>query len=83
MLSGPTKIPSCESKVRFVQVNLIASSREERVNLENDAHKLWNLETLGITETEDEVLETFEIVFPSQGTGTPFGCPGRRGIRNS
>ena len=59
VLSGPMKSPNSESEARSVQVNLIGSCRKERVNLESDVHKLWDLETLGIIETEDEVHEAF------------------------
>ena len=59
VLSGPMKSPGNESEARSVQVNLIGSAREERLNLEGDVHKLWDMETLGIIETEDEVHEAF------------------------
>ena len=59
VLSGPMKSPGNESEAPSVQVNLIGSAREERLNLEGDVHKLWDMETLGIIETEDEVHEAF------------------------
>ena len=40
-----------ESEAHSVQVNLIGSAREERLNLESDIHKLWDMETLGIIES--------------------------------
>ena len=40
VLSGPMKSLGNESEARSVQVNLIGSAHEERLNLENDVHKL-------------------------------------------
>ena len=33
---------------------------QRSVNLERDVHKLWDLETLGVTENKDEVYEASE-----------------------
>ena len=59
VLSGPMKSSENESEARSVQVNLIGSVHEERLNLESDVHKLWDMETIGIIESEDEVHEAF------------------------
>ena len=59
VLSGPMKSSGNESEACSVQVNLIGSARKERLNLESDVHKLWDMETLGIIESEDEVHEAF------------------------
>ena len=57
-----------ESEVRSGQVNLIRSSREERLNLESDVHKLWDMETLGIVCKLRHLQELF----------IPLDCHGRR-----
>ena len=59
VLSGPMKSSENESETRSAQVNLIGSVHEERLNLESDVHKLWDMETIGIIESEDEVHEAF------------------------
>ena len=59
VLLGPMKSSNNESEACSVQVNFFGSCREERVNLESDIHKLWDMETLGIIEMEDEVHEAF------------------------
>ena len=48
-----------ESEARSVQANLIGSAHKECLNLESDVHKLWDMETLGIIESEDEEHEAF------------------------
>lgn len=44
---------------RSVQVNFVGSSTVDKVSLDKEIHKLWELETLGIQQVEDEVYEEF------------------------
>ena len=67
VLSGPMKGP-CGEDFHTAQVNLIGSSREEQASLERDVHRLWDLETLGVKETEDVVHEAFVNSVSFNGT---------------
>ena len=60
VLSDTMKNSSGLGEVQSAQVNYVGSSCERRANLESDIHKLLNIETLGITATENEVHEAFE-----------------------
>ena len=59
VLSGPMKGRNTCSDSHLAQVIFISSSIEKQERLK-DVHRLWDLETLGIRDTEDEVHETFK-----------------------
>ena len=62
-----------------MQFNLIGSACEERLNLESDVHKLWDMETLGIIESEDEVHETFVNTVSFTGNRYSVRLPWKEG----
>ena len=59
ILSGPMKSSGNKSEACSVHVNLIGSACEEHLNLESDVYKLWDMETLGIIESQNEMHEAF------------------------
>ena len=60
VLSGPTKGESRTSGAQSVQVNFVGSSTSDKVSLDEEVKKLWDLETLGIQRVDDEVYEEFK-----------------------
>ena len=55
VLSGPMKGESRTSGAQSVQVNLLGSSTSDKVSLDEEVKKLWELETLGIQRVDYEV----------------------------
>ena len=64
VLSGPLQVLTGEkqqSQVETVQVNLIGSTRDTQVTLDQEVSKLWDLEGLGIRDSQDEVYENISF----------------------
>ena len=62
------------SDSHFAQVNFISSPLEKQENVK-DVQRLWDLETLGIRDTEDKVHETFEISISFNGISYSVRLP--------
>ena len=60
VLSGPMKGESSTGGAQSVQVIFVGSSTNDKVSLDEEVQKLWDLETLGIQRVEDEVYEEFK-----------------------
>ena len=60
VLSGPMKGESSTGGAQSVQVNFVGSSTNDKVSLDKEVQKLWELETLGIQRVEDEVYKEFK-----------------------
>ena len=59
VLSGPMKGESSTSGARSVQVNFVGSSTNDKISLDEEVQKFWNLETLGIQSLKAGVQEEF------------------------
>ena len=59
VLSGPMK---GQPGAHTTQVNFIKSSADDKVSLEGEVHKLWDLETIGIKGSGDEVQDEFRDI---------------------
>ena len=78
VLSGPMKGRDTCSDSHLAQVNFISSSIEKQESLK-DVHRLWDLETLGIRDTEDEVHETFKNSISFNGIRYSVRLPWKEG----
>ena len=78
VLSGPMKGRDTCSDSHLAQVNFISSSLEKQESLK-DVHRLWDLETLGIRDTEDEVHETFKNSISFNGIRYSVRLPWKEG----
>ena len=68
-----------QSQVETVQVNLIGSTRDTRVTLDQEVNKLWDLEGLGIRDSQDEVYEGFKENTSSNGVRYSVKLPWKEG----
>ena len=78
VLSGPMKGRGTCSDSHLAQVNFISSSIEKQESLK-DVHRLWDLETLEIRDTEDEVHETFKNSISFNGIRYSVRLPWKEG----
>ena len=77
VLSGPMKGRGTCNDSHFAQVNFISSSLEKQESLKDQ--RLWDLETLGIRDTEDEVHETFKNSISFNGIRYSVRLPWKKG----